>query len=126
LTTAPTAHHAIKALLRAVAVSFCQRGKPHGCLIVLGATNCSSANDDIAEFLRERRAERRTLILARLQQGVFDGDLASTVNLRAAAAFYVATIDGLAVAARDGASRKTLYSIVDNAMAAWDNLIAAT
>jgi methylenetetrahydrofolate dehydrogenase (NADP+)/methenyltetrahydrofolate cyclohydrolase len=34
----------------------------------------------------------------------------------------VALVDGMAMIARDGATRTTLYTIIDNAMAAWDGL----
>jgi AcrR family transcriptional regulator len=122
LASAPTARAAIEGLLRAATTSFCRPGKPRGCLVVLGATNCSDANSGVADFLRAQRSHRHTLIQERLRQGVVDGELPPTVDLTAIAAFYVTIIDGLAIEARDGASRRTLQTIVGCAMAAWETL----
>jgi AcrR family transcriptional regulator len=51
LMEAPNARASIERLLRAVVGSFCQPGKPRGCLIVLGAINCTSANKGIEDFI---------------------------------------------------------------------------
>ena len=42
------------------------------------------------------------------------------MHLDATAAFYATILDGIAIQARDGASRRTLQAIVDHAMATWD------
>ncbi len=76
--------------------------------------------------MRGQRALRHKVIRERLQQGVADGDLPPTADLEAIAAFYITIIDGLAIEARDGASRKSLRTTVANAMAAWDTLISTT
>jgi len=126
LTKAPTARAAIEGLLRAATTSFRRPGKPRGCLVVLGAINCSDANADIADFMRDQRARRHTVIQERLRQGIADGDLPPTLDVYATAAFYTTIIDGLAIKARDGASRGTLQTIVDYAMATWDTLTIIT
>lgn len=76
--------------------------------------------------MRGQRALRHKIIRERLQRGVADGDLPPTADLEAIAAFYITIIDGLAIEARDGASRKSLRTTVDNAMAAWDILTRTT
>ncbi len=122
ITLAPTARAAIERLLQASTISFRQPGKPAGCLMVLSATGCNDPDSGVADLLRERRAVRRTLIEERLRQGVVDGDLASDADLYAITTFYTAVLDGIAVEAREGASRRTLQTIADSAMAAWDTL----
>jgi AcrR family transcriptional regulator len=122
ITSAPTARAAIERLLRASTISFRQPGKPAGCLMVLNAVGCNDPDSGIADLLRERRAGRRTLIDERLRQGIVDGDLPSDADRHAITTFYTAVLDGIAVEARDGASRSTLQTIADSAMAAWDTL----
>jgi AcrR family transcriptional regulator len=122
ITRAATARAAVEGLLRAAATSFRQPGKPRGCFITLGATGCAEANAEIVDLLRERRTARHKLIEERLRQGVVDGDLPPGTDLKATATFYATILDGIAVAARDGASRNTLRTIADYAMAAWDTL----
>jgi AcrR family transcriptional regulator len=120
-----TAREAIEGMLRAAAESFSQPGKPSGCLIVIGAANCAQPNRGVADYLHEMRSERQKVIRQRLQRAVREGDLPKGVDLTALAFFYITVLDGLAMQARDGASRKALLAAVDAAMAAWDTLARA-
>ena len=120
LAKGPTTRAAIEGMLRAAAESVCGQGKPHGCLMVLGAMNCMPANKGIEDFMREQRALREKFIRQRLRRGVAEGDLPATVDINALVSFYTSIADGMAIRARDGASRKSLGAIVECAMAAWD------
>jgi hypothetical protein len=91
-------------------------------MLVLGAINCSTENRAAQDHLRELRACRPARIRERLQRGVVEGDLRSGADLTALTHFYTAILDGLSVQAWDGASRKTLESVVSCAMAAWDKM----
>jgi AcrR family transcriptional regulator len=117
-----TAQGAIEGMLRAAAMSFSQPGKPNGCLLVVGAANCAKGNSGIAEYLHDMRRERQKIIRQRLQRGVQEGDLPAGIDLTALAFFYITVMDGLAMQARDGASRKALLAAVEAAMAAWQTL----
>jgi AcrR family transcriptional regulator len=117
-----TARASLEAMLRAAAESVCGQSNPRGCLMVLGGINCAPANKGIEDFLREQRAIREKVIRQRLRQGIADGDLPSSTDVNGLVAFYTSIVDGMAIRARDGASRKTLSAIVDCAMAAWDKL----
>jgi AcrR family transcriptional regulator len=125
LDESPTARTAIDSMLQAAVAAFSQRGKPRGCLVVLGATNCAAENKSVEEFLRNMRGERNKVIAQRLKRAVAEGDLPATVDLREITAFYVTVVDGLALQARDGASRKLLLATARGAMAAWDALASA-
>lgn len=118
-----TAREGIEAMLRSAAESFSQPGKPSGCLLVVGAMNCAQANSGVADFLRDMRRERHKVVCHRLDRGVREGDLPDGANEAAIALFYITVIDGIALQARDGASRKALMAVVDGAMAAWSKLI---
>ncbi len=115
-----TAREAVAALLHASINAFSKPGLPRGCMLVLGAIDSSPANRAIRDYLRRLRARRQKTILRRLQRGLKEGEFGRGLDLRALASFYATVIDGLAIQARDGASRKTLVSAADCALAAWD------
>jgi AcrR family transcriptional regulator len=123
LTDKTTARESVEALLMVMAEFFSQPSKPHGCLVILGAINCMRNNRRVQDYLRDRRARRQEVILRRLRRGVAEGDLPPDLNLKAIAAFYSIVTNGLAIQARDGATRKDLRTTVDCAMAAWDTLV---
>lgn len=122
LMNGPSARASVEGLLRAVAESFSQAGKPHGCLVVLGAINCMPGNKKVEDFMTEQRALREKFLRQRLRRGITEGDLPSATDISALASFYTIIIDGMAVRARDGTSRRSLRAIVDCAMAAWDTM----
>jgi len=124
LAEEPTARASLEALLQAAVEAFCRPGKPRGCLLVLGAINSMPANKSVRDHLRGLRARRQKVIQERLQRGVAEGELPSGLDLGALASFYTTVVDGLAIQARDGASRKVLKFAVRCAMAAWDTVIA--
>lgn len=124
LATGSTARAAIEGLLRAAARSFCKSGNPRGCFLVLGAVNCTPASKSVEAFMREQRDFREKVIRARLALGVAEGDVPPAADLKALASFYTTVLNGMALQARDGASRKALNAIVDYAMAAWDALLS--
>jgi AcrR family transcriptional regulator len=122
LDESPTVREAVHEMLRLTAESFCRPGKPHGCMLVLGATNCSPANAAPQEYLRSIRQQTPTVLRRRLARAVAEGDLAASADLTSIAAFYATVLHGMAVRAGDGASKKALMAAVDGAMAAWPAL----
>jgi AcrR family transcriptional regulator len=120
LAETPTARAAIEALLEGAVKAFRKPGKPRGCMLVLAAMNSTPANKSVQEYLRGLRARRRKAIGRRLRRGVEDGELPRGLEAGALASFYTTVIDGLAIQARDGASRQALQFAVRCAMAAWD------
>ena len=123
LNEGKTARASVEAALRAAVVSYTQPGRPRGCLLVLGAINCMPENQTVYDHARDLRAQRHKLIRQRLERGAAEGDLPEGLDLASVASFYVTVLDGLALGARDGASRTTLEFIADGAMAAWDRLV---
>jgi len=93
---------------------------------VLGAINCAAPNKGIEDFLREQRAAREKVIGQRLRRGVVQGDLPSSTDLSTLVSFYTSVADGMAIRAKDGASRKALHNIAKCAMAAWDNIVQSS
>lgn len=119
-----TARASMETLLQAAVEAFSKPGMPRGCLLVLGAIKSMPANKRVQDYLRGLRARRQTLIHERLQRGVAAGELPSGLDLSALASFYTTVVDGLAIQARDGASRRELRFAAACAMAAWDKVVA--
>src|ERR1700745_2714521 len=126
LEEGPTARASIDALLEAAVESFCKPGLPRGCFLVFGAFNSVPSNKDVEDHVRGLRLRRRKAIRRRLQRAVDEGQLPKHVDLVSLAVFYTTVIDGLAIQARDGASRKSLDSTPRCAMAAWDSVVQAS
>lgn len=124
LAEKPTARASIEALLQAAVEAFCKPGLPRGCMLVLGAMNSMPANKGVQNYLRGLRARRQKAIRQRLRRGVADGELPLGLDIGVLASFYTTVVDGLAIQARDGASRKALKFAVHCAMAAWDSVVA--
>ena len=121
--TAPTAREAIEALLHEGVRCFSDDDTPRGCLLILGATTCTRTNKEAYDHLRELREQGPEMIRQRLARGVSDGDLPAGAPLSEMASFYATVMQGLALRARDGASRQALTSVAHAAMAAWDPLV---
>ena len=126
LTEEDTARTAIEALLEAAVEAFCKPGMPRGCMLVLSAINSTPANKSVQDYLRGLRARRQKAVQQRLQRGVAEGELPSRLDLSTLASFCTTVVDGLAIQARDGASRKALRFAVRCAMAAWDTVVAGS
>jgi AcrR family transcriptional regulator len=120
---APTAREGVAALLREAAAQFCRGDGPGGCLLILGAVNATRGNKDAHDYLHALRQKGSEVIRARVAQGVKDGDLPAGTPVSELASFYTTVVQGLAVRARDGASRQALMNVADMAMTAWEPLV---
>lgn len=120
LTEGRTARASVEAMLRASAKSVCGHNQPRGCMMVLAGMACAAENKGVEDFLREQRTFREKGLRQRLRQGIAEGDLPASADVNGLVSFYTSILDGMAIRARDGASRKALDDIVKCAMAAWD------
>ena len=120
---AATARESIEGLLQEGVRCFSDDDTPRGCLLILGAINCTRANKDAYEHLHELRQQGPDMIRQRLARGVAEGDLPAGAPVTEMASFYTTVMQGLAVRARDGASPKALMSAALGAMAAWEPMI---
>jgi AcrR family transcriptional regulator len=122
LEDAPDTRAAIEGMLRAAVLATTEPGEPRGCLLVQGALACSSSSADMVQYLQEQRRETHRTLSKRLKSGVTAGDVPAGTDIAAVASFYTTLIHGIAIQARDGATRPSLMAAVDCAMAAWDSL----
>lgn len=122
----PTARAAIEAMLRLNVAAYADPTTPRGCMVVLAATNTTPANEEVSAFLADRRRSDRAAVLARVRRGVADGDVPAHADAEALAAFASTVLEGLSIAARDGATAAQMDAVVDVALRAWDAQTAAT
>ena len=123
LETSPV-RDAVDAMLRAAVDSFDNPAVGRGCLLVLGAPTRTKTNAGVHERLRDLRCQVPAMFEKRFKRAIADGELPATAPVADMAAFYATVVHGLAVEARDGASRRTLLTVVDGAMGAWDTLVS--
>ncbi|WP_347331743.1 TetR/AcrR family transcriptional regulator [Marinimicrobium locisalis] len=118
----PTARSAVATMLKVSAKEFSQPNKPGGCLVVLGAIHAAGDSDAVYQKLKEYRAESIATLMQIFKRAVSEGELSDQTDLRAVARYYVAVQQGMSIQARDGASRQSLLTVAESAMAAWENL----
>ena len=114
-----TARAAIEKIMLQFGALYAGAGHPKGCLIVAGATNCGPEAAVIEADLKRRRAEGVALLRGRIQKGIQAGEFKSRVDAGELAEFYSAVLLGLAMRARDGASRKEMESTARTSLLAW-------
>jgi AcrR family transcriptional regulator len=119
LTEEPTAERAIRRLMLAMVDFLSDPANPRGCLVALGATNCTAEAADVADFLSGRRRAMVGAIRARIAAGAAAGELAEGVDVDALSDLVSASLYGFAIKSRDGVSRKRLRAGVEQFMALW-------
>jgi AcrR family transcriptional regulator len=106
-------------LFEATAEEFTRGDHPLGCMVSLAGTHCSPGMTNIRDMMAEHRAFSESAMAERIRKGIAKGDVPEGSDAKMLAAYYSAVARGLAVQARDGASRKTLVEIGRLAMRAW-------
>ncbi|MCX4857046.1 TetR/AcrR family transcriptional regulator [Streptomyces canus] len=117
LAEEPTVRAAMERMLREAAVEYTAPGRPHGCLVIHAATNCSSP--EVEESLRVRRNANIAAFESRIRAGIAAGELSADTDATALARHVGAVIQGMSQQARDGASREELEAVAQIAMAIW-------
>lgn len=116
---APTAHQAVVDFLTGAAMGCTQKGRPAGCLLSNGSTNCSPASSDVQRTMTRLRARIEKSLEERIRQGLEQGELAASADPAVLAAFFMSVARGMALQAQDGAKRERLLAVASAAAAAW-------
>ena len=119
LSTHRDARAAFEALIEESAAFLTSDASPAGCMISLAGTHLPPHLRTVADFTKGVRKLSEQALASRLRKGVSDGDLPPETNVKELAAYFGAVICGMAVQARDGASRNQLLAIGRVAMRAW-------
>ncbi|MFJ3041334.1 TetR/AcrR family transcriptional regulator [Streptomyces tendae] len=117
LAEEPTARAGVARMLREAAAEYTAPGRPHGCLVIHAAANCSTA--EVEESLRQRRNANIASIERRIGADVAEGVLPPDTDAAALARYTGAMIQGMSQQARDGASRVELEALAEIALAVW-------
>lgn len=119
LSTYPDTRAAFQALIEEAAAFLASDRSPAGCMISLAGTQISPHLRSVADFTKGVRKVWEEALISRLKKGVSDRELPPETNIKELAAYFGAVFRGMAVQARDGASRKQLLAIGRVAMQAW-------
>jgi AcrR family transcriptional regulator len=121
---AATAREAALAYLcdSAAAMTGADLDLPHGCMVTLGTVG-SEGHDELGELMKSTRGGAYVVLSARLNQAVAEGELPESVDVTHLARYLQTVQSGMAVRARDGASRKELQTVAEIAMAGWEGIV---
>ena len=106
-------------LVAAAAAGLTGPDRPAGCLVSTAATQAAPDLDPIRAFVTQARQESQRALADRLRRGIVEGDVPAGTDADALAAYFGTVFRGMAVQARDGASRAELARIGAFAMQAW-------
>lgn len=116
---APTARRVAEILLRGTAKFLSDPCHPRGCLTVHGALVSGEHTDCVRQELERRRAASQAAIRERLKRAKREGDLPADADPSALARFLATMMEGMAVQAASGASRKELDRVAGTALRAF-------
>lgn len=123
--TASTARDAVFAYLwdSAAAMTGSDCDLPRGCMVTLGTVG-GDEHAELGGLMRTTRGGNYDILMARLEKAAQEGELPKSLDI-AHLTRYVQTVQsGMAIRARDGASREELQSVARIAMAAWDAVVS--
>lgn len=116
---ADTAYEGLQNVLRASAISFSDPASPFGCMIGIGALQCSSANQAIKHATSKLRNQSYSELLSVLSHAQSVGEIGDAENVALIADYYSGVVYGMSVLANDGASQERLLGMTEMAMTAW-------
>ena len=119
LAEGATARASVESLLLAATESLPKsRATPAGCMAALGAVG-DEWPTAIANVVRKVRTQMLGNLRSRLEKAVAEGELPQSTAIEHLSRFYLSVFEGMAIQARDGASRAQLRGVAAAAMAAW-------
>ena len=109
---------AVRRVLFESADRFTKPGSPAGCMLSAEMLHGSEEHGQLAQFVRSLRHEALATIKERFHKALQDRQLQQDVDVEGLARLLYATVLGMAVQARDGASEQQLRSIAEVSFAA--------
>jgi AcrR family transcriptional regulator len=108
----------IRRALQTIADSASDKTGPSGCFAVHSIIECASQPPALETLGRAFNEKRHKTFLKRFRAAKREGELPDTANAKTLAEFFSGQVLALAVMARAGADRKSLYRFIDVAMKA--------
>ena len=119
LAEGTTARAGVESLLLAATESLPKsRAAPAGCMAALAGVG-DEWPPTIANVVRKVRLKMLGNLRSRLEAAVAEGELPASTDIDHLSRFYLSVFEGMAIQARDGASRAELRGVAAAAMAAW-------
>jgi AcrR family transcriptional regulator len=115
----PTAKAVARHLLEGALANCTAEYEPRGCLGVISSTACGSEAECIREEVLGRGRKFHSMIIARVERAIAEGDFNTPVDAEGIAKYLTAVLQGLAVQAGAGSSREELQRVVDTTIALW-------
>jgi AcrR family transcriptional regulator len=94
------------------------RPTPAGCMAMLAAVG-DEWPAAVVRVVKKVRLAVLDLLRARLETAVAEGELPASADIDGLSRFYLGVFQGMAIQARDGATKAELRGVVAAAMAAW-------
>jgi AcrR family transcriptional regulator len=114
----PTARDGVRSvLLAAAAVLPGSSEAPSGCMVNLVAGD--GCTESIAKTMKSARRGGFKAFRSGIKRAVASGELPGTTNVDRLSRFFLGVIQGMAIQARDGATRAELTGTAELAMGAW-------
>ena len=110
---------AFSRLFDATAEEFTRGDHPAGCMVSVACLQTGPGLKNMREMMVEHRAFSEGAMAERIRRGIAEGDVPDDTDVDVLAAYLSAVARGLAVQARDGASRERIAQIGCVAMRAW-------
>jgi AcrR family transcriptional regulator len=117
--SASKAKDGVAALLRGTAHFLTETCNPAGCLLVQGVAGAGEHAQCIRDELNRRRASGEKVLRERLKRARTEGELETDSDPAALARYLTTVMEGMAVQAASGASRKQLEAVAETALRAW-------
>jgi AcrR family transcriptional regulator len=115
----PTARGVAERLLLGAVDLLTNPRNPGGCLAVHGALACGNEAQPIRRELIARRIKREATLRLRFGRAKAEGDLPADAKPADLARYIMTIIQGMAVQAASGATRKELRRVAKTALHAW-------
>lgn len=119
-----TPRNAIETALRKSAAMQTAKSHPPGCLIMLGASNCSSENRQIEALLAKERQRNRQGIERHVERAKANGDLSPTTDTIAVARTFNTFLTGMSFEVKDGVPLSQIDAAITSLMGLWDRAAA--
>ena len=120
LNDAASAFEATDNLLKQSAIRFTGKETPSGCMLASAVASGSSEAKDAQIKAAKIRFEIESLLKRRIEKDIKNHVLPKSTSAEGLAGLAIATIQGMSVLARDGASRKKIILIAETSMLAWN------
>lgn len=116
---ATSAFDAADGMLKQSAIRFTGKSTPNGCMLASAVASGSPEAADVQAVAGQIREKIESLLRHRIEVDIKNKILPKNTSSEALAGLTIATIQGMSVLARDGASRKKILLIAETAMSAW-------